>query len=304
MNDLLEVLKDRGPLLGKDLAHCCGMDTFQTWKVCSTTKGVETRIVGKRYLRLDARVEDYARLSPSIMREFLNYTVVGPAGEQQKLDALAEKLQEEIAAISKKKIDLARETIGRLIAAHREHELILKRTCFIIAGDVVFDMAHAEPRPESSTGELVKGSDLDVIAVTDGLPAGYDGELDALLYRGKYNLLLNPALKEELDYIVKNLQTVREQLAFKDFKAMVASKILWEGRFLLGSMKLFERIKDEAAGCGIPEKLGRLEEKAHRDRDVAEKLLLAAPAGATPDRSDHDELMTLFYTTEEKEEIF
>ena len=36
----------------------------------------------------------------------------------------------------------------------------------MIAGDVVFEMAHLEPRPESSTGKLVKGSDLDIVVVT------------------------------------------------------------------------------------------------------------------------------------------
>jgi hypothetical protein len=57
-----------------------------------------------------------------------------------------------------------------LFENHPERDHIINQTCFIIAGDVVFGMAHAEPRPEASTGELVKGSDLDIIVIADDLP--------------------------------------------------------------------------------------------------------------------------------------
>ncbi|MFU8793789.1 MAG: hypothetical protein ACNA7Z_00245 [Dethiobacteria bacterium] len=299
MDNVISVLESRGPLIGKELALACRMDTFNAWKKCTGSELILTRIVSKRYLRLDAKVEDFARLSPSIMREFLNYTVVGLPDQAGKINERAKILTSEITSISRKKIELARESVGRLIDNHKERDLIHKNTCFIIAGDVVFNMAHSEPRPESSTGELVKGSDLDIICVTENLPPGLDDQLDDLFYREKYNLLMNPAQKEELDYVIKDLSLVSEQLQFNDFKKMVASKILDEGLYLYGSRSLFARIKKMVETAGIPGIIRSLEIKAVRDRVLAEQSLLEAD-----EKWNKSALMALFYTTEEKEEIF
>ncbi len=299
LNRVLTVLEHSGPLIGKDFAKICGLDTFHAWKISAGSNSILNKIVGKRYLRLDAKVEGFARLSPSIMREFLNYTIVGLPGQGKLINSMAENLTSEITSISRKKIELARESVSRLVDSHQKRDFILENSCFIIAGDVVFNMAHSEPRPESSTGELVKGSDLDIICVTDNLPPGILEELDDLFYREKYNLLMNPALKEELDYIIKDLPTVSRQLQFDDFKMMVASKILDEGIYLYGSRLLFEQIKKMVDAAGIPVIINSLGEKAAKDRIKAERSLLEAD-----EKNDNARLMALFYTTEEKEEIF
>jgi hypothetical protein len=299
MNHLLEIILEKGPLTGKDFMREAGLEVFAAWQFCASSPKLVLQTVGRRYLRLDQKVEDYARLSPSIMREFLNYTVIGLVDQEKVVHKMAAQINKEIAAISVRKIALARETITRLVNNHRDGAQIAEKSCFIIAGDVVFGMAHAEPRPESSTGELVRGSDLDIITITSGLAAGLIEELDSTIYREKYNLLMNPASKEELDYIIKDLDLVKEQLCFRDFKAMVASKILAEGQYLYGSEELFAKVKELVLEYCIPEKIAALEDKAVLDRVKAEKELLVAPPSA-----DRDRLMALFYTTEEKEEIF
>ncbi len=288
-----------GPLIGKDLVPCFRGNTLAAWQTCSVEPAFATVIIGRRYLRLDAKVEGYARLSPSIMREFLNYTIVGLAGRQQSLSREASRLQKDIARISAMKINLARQTIGRLVSNHSDRGRLLRQTCFIIAGDVVFNMAHAEPRPEGSTGELVRGSDLDIIVITDGLSSDAVAELDALFYREKYNMLVNPAIKEELDYIIKDLDLVERQLQFDEFKKMIAAKILDEGVYLYGCKDLFDQVKQMVANAGIPAKIADLTRKAIHDRQVAEKVLLNTDAAV-----DNEQVMALFYTTEEKEEIF
>jgi len=296
---MLQVIKEQGPLTGKDFVRETGLDIFEAWQFCTASPFVITSIVGRRYLRLDQKVDDYARLSPSIMREFLNYTIIGSAGQEQAIGKLVNKIAVDIAAISARKIALARDTIARLVENHHAGPEIKAASCFIIAGDVVFGMAHAEPRPESSTGELVRGSDLDIITVTEGLSPALTEELDSIIYREKYTLLMNPASKEELDYIIKDLELVNEQLKFDHFKAMVASKILTEGQYLYGSKQIFDRIKDLIRQNAVAEKIATLENKAVLDRKNAEKALLGAPKSA-----DREQLMALFYTTEEKEEIF
>ena len=299
MDDLIGILGNRGPLTGKELTMETGMDTFTAWKSCTNSRHIVTCIVGKRYLRLDIKVDGYARLSPSIMREFLNYTIIGLKGQKAAIAARAVQVEKEIATISKRKIELARDTIRRLVENHQERASIINKACFIIAGDVVFDMAHAEPRPEASTGELVRGSDLDIIIVTEGLPDQLHKSLDSVIYKEKYNLLMNPASKEELDYIIKDLAAVDEQFHFTDFKAMVASKILDEGQYLYGSRSIYNQIRQMLISYQIPEKICLLERKAQRSRIEAERSLLSAS-----ETTDHDQLMALFYTTEEKEEIF
>ncbi len=299
MERALNYLKNNSPVTGKDFVQACGLEIFEAWKLCSGSSEIITKIVGNRYLRLDSKVEGYARLSPSIMREFLNYTVIGLAGQEEAVSYRARLLSEESAAISSSKINLARDTIERLVETYHSRDIIIDRTCFIIAGDVVFGMAHAEPRPESSTGELVKGSDLDIIGITEDLPLDLYEELDSLIYKEKYNLLMNPASKEELDYIIKDLSVVSEQLKFGDFKSMVASKILDEGQYLFGSRNLFDRIKQMIKTAGVSEKIMQLEKKAREDRIQAVPALLTAE-----ETGSRENLMTLFYTTEEKEEIF
>jgi len=299
MDKVIKLLESHGPLTGKDLIRETGINVFKAWRICSNTKQVLTRIVGRRYLRLDMKVDGYARLSPSIMREFMNYTIIGLEADKEAIESQAEELRKEIIAISKKKINLARETIDRLVQGHPDRDAIIDHSTFIIAGDVVFGMAHAELRPESSTGEMVRGSDLDIIVVTDGLSWHLTKSLDELIYREKYNLLINPVSKEEIDYIIKDLETVQDQLQFRDFKAMVASKILYEGEYLYGSLDLYHRIKKMLQDCGLDKKIASLEEKARHSRSAAEESLVSAP-----DSIDFNELMTLFYTTEEKEEIF
>lgn len=296
---MISLLEERGPLTGKNLVRETGFDVFRAWKACHSCDRIFTRQVGRRYLRLDRKVEGYARLSPSIMREFLNYTIVGLERHEPVLKSMALDLQQQLAAISSKKMRLAGQTLAPIVEEHPKGDLIRERAAFIIAGDVVFNMAHAEPRPEISTGELVMGSDLDIIIVVDDLPEALVRDLDRIVYREKYNLLINPASKEELDYIIKDLDKVKEQLRFDSFRAMVASKILYEGRFLGGSRSLFDLIKGLLDHFDISAKITFLEEKARQDRVEAERLL------ALPGNTDQDEeLMSLFYTTEEKEEIF
>ena len=44
------------------------------------------------------------------------------------------------------------------------------------------------------------------------------------IYKEKYSLLISPYEKEEIDYIVKSVSKVKEQLKFDTFKHMVACK--------------------------------------------------------------------------------
>jgi hypothetical protein len=123
--------------------------------------------------------------------------------------------------------------------------------------------------------------------------------LDRLIYEQKHRLLRDPALREEIDYVIKDIARAKKQLAFKDFESMVASKVLHEGLYLYGSRALFDRIKGEVSHAGIPDTLQALRKRAAEERKDARRSLLAS------DGAIHDEnIMQLFYTTDEREEFF
>ncbi len=301
MNDeIREILERRGPLTGAQLVEATRMEVFALWRKCKRMQGVRLEIAGTRFLRLDRAVHDFARLSPSIRREFLTYTLVGLETSREELESRAAALRNRIREISTAKLELARESIGAAVDSLDERDEILKRTCFVIAGDVVYDMSHLVPRPEKSTGEMVRGSDLDIIGIADdGLPQPLFDALDKAIYRKKHFLLVHPDYREEIDYILKRLARVREQFRFDSFESMVASKILFEGNFLLGSELLFQETKGSLMESGVPRKLADMEERALFGRSAAERHLLDLPAGSIDSESIH-----LFYTREEGEEIY
>lgn len=297
---MIGILATSGPLTGKELIRTAGLDDFALWAACNRSMEISTKIIGARYLRLDRQVEGYARLSPSIMREFRSYTVIGAKAQADEILLKAKQLKLDIARISQDKFALAQKTIMDLVVAHPSAEAIQKEVCFIIAGDVVYGMAHAEPRIELSTGRIVRGSDLDLIVIVDNLPEPLIKSLDAAIYDVKYKLLINPAYLEEIDYIIKDLAKVREQLIGKDFKSLVAVKILNEAEFLYGNIDLFGKVKAMLAAGGIPDRMRAMEKKARAGRTSAENCLLSKIG----DDLTEEEAMKLFYTAEEKEEIF
>ena len=299
MQEIIELLRESGPLTGRKLLEKSRSDPLFIWRICNRSEKILTETIGKRYLRLDRQVEGFVRLSPSILREFLTYTVIGLDDDIENIKVKAMELSRSIEKISMEKFILSKEIISRVVSSQKYHEEIKKKAVFIIAGDVVYNMAHRESRPESSTGKMVNGSDLDIIIITEDLPEDIIEELDRSIYHEKYYLLKMPAYREEIDYIIKDVNKVKQQLSFNCFEFMVASKILDEGKLLFGSDYLFDSIEKILLEKGIPKKLADLENTAISEREKARSYLLK-----TTGLISQDEYKNLFYTTEETEEIF
>lgn len=299
MNTIIDLLERHGPLTGKEIIEKTNMNALRVWKICNNSPGIVIKTIGKRYLRLDKQVEGWARLSPSIIREFYSYSVIGLEGQIQGIIKKAELLQQEIIEISKKKYQLALTAMKKAVDLQEDSQLILAHTCFIISGDVAYEMAHLEPRPEFTTGELVNGSDLDIVIVTKDLPEHITQGLDSSIYAQKAFLLKNPSCREEIDYVIKNMSTIKSQLRFDCFKSMIASKLLYEGKFLYGNPELFNEVKEMIAKESIPQRIANLEEKAIIHREKARIQLLKCD-----DALRNEEIMNLFYTKEENEEFF
>ncbi|MBP1610072.1 MAG: hypothetical protein H6Q04_2307 [Acidobacteria bacterium] len=298
--DILNILKEAGPQSGWQLLEKTGMEALPLWQTCRQAPEVRFERVGRRFLRLDKNVEGYARLSPSIRREFLTYTTLGLSHQSAEIEAKAQQLRQEIRKISQAKLELAREAMATTVQTLAGWESMQEQVCFIIAGDITYEMAHAVPRPEISTGKMVRGSDLDIIVIAeDEVPKADLNQLDNAILRKKHFLLVHPNYQEEIDYLVKDIAKVRQQLAFDSFQHMIASKIINEGVLLYGNETVFRKVKAMVAEYGVAEKLALLEKRALETREEAEiSLLNSNTSQADPACVD------LFYTREEGDEIY
>lgn len=298
--DRVERLVERlGPLTGAELQAQTKDEVFDCWKAAMLSSRLAVKKVGARYLRLDRKVDGFARLSPSILREFLTYSVVGLAGDTAALDGKAAEVLAHIQAVSRAKLDLAAGVVAGIAALVADDPPPEQRFCVFIAGDVVYEMAHDVPRPERSTGKMVRGSDLDlVVIVDDAAPDALPRQLDESIYQQKYRHLINPSAREEIDYIVKRFQRLREQAGFDTFKKMVACKILREGVFLHGSRTLFDAAKALLNEHAVTRKLAAMDIDAARLRRDAEQHLLSTDQSVLTGDDLH-----LFYTADESEEF-
>ncbi len=296
---ILQLTEQRGPLTGSEILQATGEDRLLLWRTCKLSGALSLLTVGTRYLRLDRRIDGFARLSPSILREFLTYTVIGPSHDRASLLLRAQKITSHIEEVSRAKSQLAYTVIAAL-AARFEHALPLHdHVSFVLAGDIVYNMAHDVPRPERSTGKLVKGSDVDLVVIVDPFfQKELMEKLDEAIYLEKSRLLMTPHIREEIDYVVKDVSRVMEQLQFDSFKHMVACKILHEGALLYGSEALFHWIKRMLREYGVHEKLQAMEEASYEFRKKAEAYLLQENIQTVKESA-----LNLFYPVEESDEF-
>jgi hypothetical protein len=296
---IIEIIKDRGPLRGSELLGHMGEDALAVLRACRLSTTLAIRIIGTRYMRLDRKIEGYARLSPSVLREFLTYSVIGLSTDKETMERKAAALQAYIEKISRAKSELAFNIISSIAGRFGDELYLKEHACFLLAGDIVFNMAHDVPRPERSTRKMVQGSDLDIVVVVDNrFTERLIMRLDEEIFMEKCKLLLNPYMKEEIDYIVKDLDKIMEQLRFDTFKRMVACKIMHEGTFLYGSEEIFRSVKGMLKESGVIAKINIMEEQARIFREKADEYLIKEePATIRKEGID------FFYPAEESEEF-
>ncbi|MBW1798640.1 MAG: hypothetical protein JRJ21_09615 [Deltaproteobacteria bacterium] len=293
---IISLIEEKGPLTGAEIWEIVGGDGLILWRTCKLSQYLTIRTAGTRYLRLDRRLKGFARLSPSIFREFLTYSIMGLSGDVNSLEKRTRSVASHIEEVSRGKLELAFRVVSGLSSRLETERPLNDDACFIIAGDIVYNMAHDVPRPERSTGKLVNGSDMDIVVIMND-ECGEDliRRLDNAIYQEKYRLLIAPHLREEIDYIVKDLARVREQVRFDSFKHILACKILQEGTLLYGNEDIFHSMLRDK---GVTAKLEGLERLARVFRRDAEQYLLRED----PDKII-DESLYLFYPTEESEEF-
>lgn len=295
---IITIINDQGPLLGKEImAHFNKDDYIQVWKTCFESNIFHISHFARYYLRYDIAREDQIRLSPSVLRDFLSFTLISLPHQRSQVIDRQIMLSNHHREISMRKLKLAYSTILDLDPAIAKE--LNEKSCYFISGDIAYFLAHEEPREAHDLGELVKGSDIDIINI-------YDDDLDPEIIKKaeetmlakKHMLLKQPSVREELDFIFKPYSRMETQFSYKDIREKIACKILYESLFVAGSLEVYSRLKDDMRKAGVDKKIEADFEQAMEERKSAIKKIMS---GA---HDPHDaNTQSLFFFSQERLEF-
>jgi len=295
---VIGVLSERGPQIGKELAAALpGVPVLALWQACYRSDTFRVSHFASYYLRYDITRDDQVRLSPSILRDFLSFTLFGLPGQRDQMIERQGTLANMHREISREKITVAQLVMKQLfISLGRE---VRSQLCAFIAGDLAYFLAHNEPREHAASGEMVKGSDVDIVIILgESLPDEVKTRIDAEMTTLKSLYLRHPQYRHEIDFICKRKSTMEKQFQYTDIHDKIASKIAYESMFLGGSLTLYMEVREAMSQTGVDRLIEQDFDHALKDRKNAMRTLLNVP-GDTID----DETRSLFYFSQERVEF-
>lgn len=291
-------IREHGPQLGKELAFAMpDIPVLALWQACFRSRAFLISHFASYYLRYDITREDQVRLSPSILRDFLSFTLFGLPGQQEEMIERQGSLSNMHREISREKIALAQAVMKSVfLKLTRE---IRSQLCAFIAGDLAYFLAHNEPREHAASGEMVRGSDVDIVIIlSDALPDEVQETIDGEMVRLKSVYLRHPGHRQEIDFITKRQSVMERQFGYGDIHDKIASKIAYESMFLGGSLTMYMDVREAMTRLGVDKLIEADFDHALKDRKVAMRRLLNADAA-----SIDDEMRSLFYFSQERVEF-
>jgi len=168
---IVRLVRKLGPLTGAELRAEPAAEAFACWKAAMLSNRLTVRRVGTRFLRLDRKVDGYARLSPSILREFLTYSVVGLAEDPAGLDRKADEVLAHVRTVSRAKLALATGLVaGERAQVHAEEVALgvlpVPGGAGLHGGQLVADPALLQQR---LSGVEQRGASVDEYALLEDL---------------------------------------------------------------------------------------------------------------------------------------
>lgn len=294
---VIQTITEKGPRIGKELAlDLPDVPSLALWQACYKSRDLHLSHFASYYLRFDITRGDQVRLSPSILRDFLSFTLFGLPGQRDLMIERQGTLSNSHREISKEKIAVAQDVMSNLLVQMPRE--IRANLCAFIAGDLAYFLAHNEPREHAGIGEMIKGSDIDIIVIhqdlSEEIVAGIESEISAL----KNFYLRHPNHRHEIDFIVKSRVKMERQFRYTDIHDKIASKIAYESMFLGGSLPLYMTVRDTMKRTGVDELIEMDFAHALQDRKNAMRALLANTTGELD-----DETRSLFYFSQERVEF-
>lgn len=295
---ILKALEEKGPQIGKELAWALpDVPVLLLWQACFRSQSFLISHFASYYLRFDITREDQVRLSPSILRDFLSFTLFGLPGQREQMIERQGHLSNMHREVSREKLAVAQSALRTVFV--KQPATIRSQVCAFIAGDLAYFLAHNEPREHAASGEMLKGSDIDIVVIMqDSLPEEVKTQFETELAALKSFYLRHPDYRHEIDFICKRKSVMERQFNYLDIHDKIASKIAWESMFLAGSLTLYMDIREAMTRTGVDKLIEADFDHALRDRKNAMRTLLNFE-GDTLD----DETRSLFYFSQERVEF-
>lgn len=189
-----------------------------------------------------------------------------------------------------------------LLELDDELQEVLNEHCVVfLSGDIAYYLAHQTPRRHDQLGMEILGSDIDVVIVSNrGAPPEKVEEIENQLLIIKKVFLTSPDIREELDFIVKPIDRMIQQLAYRDIHEKIASKILYESYFLMGRVDIYQALINHLKTTGTRAMIEADFEIALGQRKETIATILKLPADAS---TDDDQVASLFFASKERIEF-
>ena len=297
-NRIIGLLAERGPMIGKELAEALPeTPVLQLWQACYRSRAFLISHFASYYLRYDITREDLVRLSPSILRDFLSFTLFGMPGQRDLMIERQGTLSNMHREISREKLMVAQTVMKQLfVSLGRE---IRSQLCAFIAGDLAYYLAHNEPREHAASGEMVKGSDIDIVIIlSESLPDEIKDRIDSEMSALKSMYLRHPQYRHEIDFVCKRKSKMEKQFQYTDIHDKIASKVAYESMFLGGSLTLYMEVRDAMERTGVNVLIENDFEHALKQRKYVMRRLLDVDGDVID-----DEVRSLFYFSQERVEF-
>lgn len=298
--EIRTIINDTGPLTGGQLSEKLPhISDIAIWRECYGSPNIRVSNCARYYLRYDILRGNQLRLSPSILRDFLTFSLVYLNDQMVQIVEAGTMLANQFRTISLKKLSWAREALLQL---DDDLQDVLYNHCVVfLSGDIAYYLAHETKRNHSQLGVEINGSDIDIVIVANrGASPEKIARIESQLLTVKKIYLTTPHIGEELDFIVKPIETMLEQLTYNDIHQKIASKILYESFFLMGRVDIYQTLMKHLKLSGTWDRIERDFEIALGQRkDTIAKILALAPDASTED----PEVASLFFASKERLEF-
>lgn len=251
------------------------------------------------YLRYDILRGNTLRLSPSILRDFLTFSVVYLPSQLLDVIEINTILANKFRSISLGKQDWARKALLQL---DPDLQQVLNDHCVVfLSGDIAYLLAHETKRVHSQLSVEINGSDIDIVIIANNEVSPETVlKIESQLLKIKRKFLVSPEIGEELDFIVKSIETMIGQLAYQDIHQKIASKILYESSFLMGRLDIYQTLMEHLKMSGTWDLIENDFETALSQRkETISKIILLPPQVSTED----PEVASLFFASKERLEF-
>jgi len=299
--NVFHALSKHGPLTGQELKdQIADVDPIELWKVCYQSNLLRITGFSRYYLRYDITRDNQLRLSPSILRDFLTYSLVYLKSQQTQAVEKSALLANKHREVSNRKIGFARKAV--LSLEEETRRLLNETACFFVSGDLAYYLGHDVPRIHPQLETKINGSDIDIVIVynTEASPALIKSAEEQML-EYKYLALKSPEIREEIDFIFKPVSKLMGQLQYRDIHEKIASKILYESFYLYGRLDVYEHLISQMSIMGTKQKIENDFDVAlsERKQTIGRILDLEKPLVI----SDDPETQSLFFFSQERLEF-